>query len=86
MPSKAQVVKKILASRCDVPGSAAFYQGIEMLGPKTPDLTLMALRLVLSGKKADDAHVVRLRAIVERARAQDDGRRDAVDEYYKEIA
>ena len=53
-PPKAQVVKELLKKRSDVPGTAAFYQGIQMLGLKTPDLTLIALRLVLAGKPADD--------------------------------
>jgi hypothetical protein len=85
-PPKAQVVKELLARRADVPGSAAFYQGIQMLGPKTPDLTLIALRLVLAGKTADDVHVVRMRQIVDRARAKGIDRQSAVDAYYKEIA
>lgn len=84
-PAKAQVVKEVLQSRTDVPGSAAFYEGIRMLGPKTPDLTLIALRLVLAGKAADDARVVRMRQIVERARANGIDRQSAVDAYYKEL-
>jgi len=85
-PPKAQVVKELLASRTEVPGTAAFYQGIEMLGPKTPDLSLIALRLVLAGKTADDEHVIRMRQIVDRARANGIDRQTAVDQYYKEIA
>lgn len=84
-PAKAQVVKELLASRADAPGAAAFYQGIQMLGPKTPDLTLIALRLVLAGKTADDERVVRVRQLVERARANGADRQDAVDAYYKEL-
>lgn len=85
-PPKAQVVKELLARRTEVPGAAAFYQGIEMLGPKTPDLSLIALRLVLAGKTADDEHVIRMRQIVDRARANGIDRQTAVDQYYKEIA
>jgi len=85
-PPKAQVVQQLLARRADVPGAAAFYQGIQMLGSKTPDLTLIALRLVLAGKTADDTHVVRLRQIVDRARASGIDRQSSVDAYYKEIA
>jgi hypothetical protein len=84
-PPKAEVVKELLKQRADVPGAAAFYQGIQMLGPKTPDLTLIALRLVLAGKTADDAAVVRLRQIVERARAKGIDAQSAVDAYYKEL-
>ncbi len=70
-PSKAQVVRELLERRSDVPGAASFYEGIERLGARTPDLSLIALRLVLAGKKADDAAVVRLRDVVERARSGD---------------
>jgi hypothetical protein len=84
-PSKAQVVKELLKERADVPGAAAFYQGIQMLGPKTPDLTLIALRLVLAGKKADDSTVVRVRRIVERARAKGIDSQSAIEAYYKEL-
>jgi hypothetical protein len=84
-PPKAQVVKELLDQRADVPGAAAFYQGIQMLGPKTPDLTLIALRLVLAGKTADDSSVVRLRQIVERARAKGIDAQSAVEAYYKEL-
>lgn len=84
-PPKAQVVKELLKKRADVPGAAAFYQGIQLLGSKTPDLTLIALRLVLAGKPADDVHVVRLRQLSERARAKGIDAQSAVDAYYKEF-
>ncbi len=84
-PSKAQVVKELLSKPAGAPGAAAFYQGIRMLGPKTPDLTLIALRLVLAGKPADDVHVVRLRHLSERARAKGIDAQTAVDAYYKEL-
>jgi hypothetical protein len=84
-PAKAQVVKELLNHRADVPGAEAFYQGIQMLGPKTPDLTLIALRLLLAGKPADDVHVVRLRHLVDRARAKGIDAHSAVDAYYKEL-
>lgn len=85
-PSKAQVVKELLKNPPEVPGTAAFYQGIRMLGPKTPDLTLIALRLILAGKPADDVHVVRLRQLIDRARAKGIDARNAIDGYYKELA
>jgi hypothetical protein len=84
-PPKGQVVKELLKKRAETPGAAAFYQGIQMLGPKTPDLTLIALRLVLAGKPADDVHVVRLRHLTERARAKGVDAQTAVDAYYKEL-
>jgi hypothetical protein len=84
-PPKAQVVKQLLERPAQAPGAAAFYQGIRMLGPKTPDLTLIALRLVLAGKPADDVHVVRLRQLVDRSRAKGIDAQRAVDEYYREL-
>jgi hypothetical protein len=69
-PSKSEVVKALLA--LPVPEAAgAFYEGMRILGPRTPDLSLIALRLVLAGKRADDEAVVSLRELVERARTGD---------------
>ncbi|MGH8164950.1 MAG: hypothetical protein ACREP1_11525, partial [Rhodanobacteraceae bacterium] len=61
VPSKAQVVRSLLADRAPVPAAAPFYTGIESLGAKSPDLALIALLVVLAGKKADDAIVMRIR-------------------------
>ena len=52
-------------------GAAPFYEGMERLGSRTPDLALIALRLVLAGRPADDATVVALRDVAARARAGD---------------
>jgi hypothetical protein len=71
VPPKAQVVRELLERRPDAPGAAPFYEGLQRLGARTPDLSLIALRLVLAGKKADDAAVVRLRDVVARARSGD---------------
>lgn len=84
-PPKAQVVKELLKRRFDAPGAAPFYQGMAMLGSKTPDLTLIALRLVLAGKKADDSRVIRLRGLIDRARAGGIDKQAAVDSYYEEL-
>ena len=81
-PAKAQVVKELLKRRYEAPGAAPFYQGIQMLGAKTPDLTLIALRLVLAGKKADDSRVMYLRALVEQARAKGSDHQAAIRSYY----
>jgi hypothetical protein len=77
-PAKADVVKSLLAKRSGAPAAQPFYEGMRMLGPRTPDLTLVALRLVLAGKKADDESVVALRDLADRARSgEDPGARDA---------
>ena len=83
--AKATIVKQILDRRSAVPGAAPFYQGIRMLGAKTPDLTLIALRLVLAGKTADDESVVRLRKLIERTRMHGEDYQSAVDAYYAEL-
>lgn len=76
-PGKADLVRALLAARPDAPGASPFYEGMRLLGPRTPELTLIALRLVLAGKRADDAAVVGLRSIVERVRGGDPSARDA---------
>lgn len=75
-PPKAEVVRRLLQTRPDAPGAAPFYEGMQRLGARTPELTLIALRLVLAGRKADNAGVVWLRDVVARARAGDAGARD----------
>lgn len=83
---KSEVVAHLLKSRPDVPGAAPFYQGMELLGGKTPDLTLIALRLVLAGKKADDENVIRLRGVIERARAKGIDAASARENYRRELS
>lgn len=75
-PSKSEVVRRLLETRPAAEGAAPFYEGIARLGARTPDLALIALRLVLAGRKADDATVARLRDVVARARTGDAAARD----------
>jgi hypothetical protein len=70
-PEKARVVSALLEARAGGAAAQPFYDGMRLLGPRSPDLSLMALRLVLAGKRADDPAVVRMREIVERARGGD---------------
>jgi hypothetical protein len=70
-PSKAEVVAGLLDAPAAVEGSGAFYEGLRRLGARTPDLALIALRLVLAGRKADDGSVTRLRDVITRARGGD---------------
>lgn len=85
-PQKSDVIEKLLAQPPSAPGAAAFYQGLKILGGRTPDLSLIALRLVLAGKKADDAAVVRLRALVDLARSGGPDGAGARERYYAELA
>jgi hypothetical protein len=75
-PSKAEVVRALLESRPQADGASPFYEGMQRLGARTPDLALIALRLVLAGRKADDAGVIWLRDLVDRARAGDAAARE----------
>jgi hypothetical protein len=75
-PSKAEVVRHLLEERPRADEAGPFYEGIGRLGARTPDLALIALRLVLAGERADDAAVMRLRGIVERARSGDAAARE----------
>ncbi len=78
VPSKPEVVRQLLERRPATERASAFYDGLQRLQARTPDLALIALRLVLGGVKADDARVARARDLVARARAGD---ADARDEY-----
>jgi hypothetical protein len=75
-PSKGDVVRRLLESRPQAQGAAPFYEGMERLGARTPDLALVALRLVLAGRRADDAAVARLRDLAGRARSGDANARE----------
>jgi hypothetical protein len=78
VPSKAEVVRALLEFRPQAEGASPFYEGLQRLGSRTPDLALIALRLVLAGRKADDESVTWLRDVVGRARAGDAA---ALEEY-----
>ena len=78
-PSKSEVVRALLETRPHAEGAPPFYEGMQKLGARTPDLALIALRLVLAGRKADDATVTWLRDVVARARA---GNAAAREEYF----
>lgn len=70
-PAKDEVVRSLLASPPPVQAAQPFFEGMRLLGARTPDLTLIALRLVLAGRRADDASVIALRETVARARGGD---------------
>jgi hypothetical protein len=85
-PSKDELVAALLAERPAAPGADPFYEGMKILGARTPDLSLIALRLVLAGKKADDASVKRFRALVERARKNGPDASGAIASYKEELS
>ncbi len=69
-PTRAELISRLLAVPAKNPAALPFYEGFRILGGRTPDLSLIALRLVLAGKRVDDAAVTQLRAIVDRLRAE----------------
>jgi hypothetical protein len=75
-PPKAEVVGRLLENRPGAAAAAPFYEGLQRLGARTPDLALIALRLVLAGKKADDATVTRVRDLIARVAAGDPAARE----------
>jgi len=82
-PAKPAVVEQLL--RMPEPPEVArpFLEGLRILGPRTPDLALIALRLALAGRPHDDAAVMAMRSLVERSRKGDVQARDA---YARELA
>jgi hypothetical protein len=76
-PAKADVVAGLLAAPSPPDRAGPFLEGLRVLGPRTPDLALIALRLAISAKPHGDHDVSRLRGLVERARGGDAQARDA---------
>jgi hypothetical protein len=66
MPSRSALIARLLAEPVPIDAARPFYEGFRMLGARTPELSLIALRLVLGGNRADDEAVTRLRTIVDR--------------------
>jgi hypothetical protein len=85
VPSKGEVVTALLSEQASTPAARPFYEGLRRLGAQTPDLALIALRLVLSGKRADDESVTRMRSLVERARAAGPDAEKARKAYHNEV-
>lgn len=82
-PAKADVVAQLLAMTEPPASARPFLEGIRLLGTRTPDLAFVALRLALGGRPHDDAAVIALRSLVERARKGD---ADARAQYARELA
>lgn len=81
-PAKADVVAALLAMQDPPEAARPFLEGLRLLGPRTPDLALVALRLALAGRPHDDAAVMRLRDAAERARKGD---AEAAGAYAREL-
>ena len=70
-PDKASVIAEVLADRSDRTAAAPFYRAFELMGARAADEALMALRLVLAGKKPEDDLVVAMRNAIAQAKSSD---------------
>ncbi len=68
VPTRTELVAELLAHAPPSAAAKPFFEGLRIVGPRTPDLALVALRLVLAGRRADDETVVRVKRLVEAAR------------------
>lgn len=84
-PAKDELVPELLREHPGGAAAAPFYEGMRILGPRTPDLSLIALRLVLAGKRAGDEAVKRLRSLSERARKGGEDAAEAAALYKEEL-
>lgn len=70
VPGKAAAIAAALAARSPDPRAQPFYRALDALGARAADEALLALRLVLAGRTADDAAI---RALREERRAAGGG-------------
>ncbi|HEY9084409.1 MAG TPA: hypothetical protein VIN40_00500 [Candidatus Tyrphobacter sp.] len=84
--SRAELVARLLATAAPTERARPFYEGMGRLGARTPELSLIALRLVLAGRRADDDSVVRLRGLVEAVRSGGPAARAAGEAYRAELS
>ena len=81
-PNKADAIAAALRDRSPDPRAQPFYRALEAVGTRAADDALLALRLVLGGKAAEDATIVEARAARARAKAGEPGGRDA---YFRSV-
>lgn len=81
-PSKAEAIAAALRMRTGDARAQPFYRALEAVGARAADEALLALRLILGGKAADDESIVAARA----ARAAvKDGRPEARERYVRTV-
>ena len=68
-PAKAGAIAAALRERSSDPRAQPFYRALEVVGARAADEALLALRLVLGGKTADDEAIVAARAARARGKA-----------------
>jgi len=86
VPSRAEIVAELLVRPPPDERARPYYEGMRILGPRTPELALIALRLTLSGRRADDDTVVRLRSLLEVVRGGGAAGKKAREEYGELLA
>lgn len=83
--SKADLIEKLLQSRDERAEAAPFYRALEILGAKAADEALMALRLVLAGKPAEDESIKRMRKNVAASRHGGPDAGQAREDYFRQV-
>jgi hypothetical protein len=68
-PSKSEAIAAALRERVTAEPALPFYRALEAVGERAADEALIALRLVIAGKPADDDAVRRLRGLAALARS-----------------
>jgi hypothetical protein len=81
-PGKAEAIAAALRERSPDPRAQPFYRALELVGARAADEALLALRLVLGGKAAQDETIVEARAARARAKAGEPGAREA---YFRSV-
>ena len=81
-PGKADAIAAALRERSPDPRAQPFYRALETVGARAADEALLALRLVLGGKVAQDETIVEARAARARAKAGEAGAREA---YFRSV-
>jgi hypothetical protein len=76
-PGKAEAIAAALRERSADPRAQPFYRALETVGARAADEALLALRLVLGGKPAQDETIIEARAARARAKAGEPGAREA---------
>jgi hypothetical protein len=77
VPAKAEAIAAALRARSENPRAQPFYRALEHVGARAADEALLALRVVLGGKDADDATIVAAREARTAAKGGDAAAREA---------
>lgn len=83
--SKADLIEQLLKNREEHAEAAPFYRALDILGAKAADEALMALRLVLAGKPAQDESIRRMRINVTTARKGGPEAGEAREDYFRQV-